>query len=167
MSTVLKLIRPNSLHAVLAISLKKMGCDPAADNAGDRRYLQNMIYLTQKTGIDLGYRYTCLGHGAFSTKLSDDLHTIRSVGTEKICSDHQLRPEYEERFATVVKISSPPRNVRLFRTDWVQLLQQVLFLRTETSFDDAEISRQLGVVPGFQEHQKAAVSALQKRGFLQ
>ena len=55
-----------------------------------RLIMQKVIYLAQRAGVDLGYRFRWYVHGPYCPLLADDYYAVASVQESPVCDEGRL-----------------------------------------------------------------------------
>jgi len=81
--------------SVLHLVLKSLGCGSSVDSYDRRKLLQKLIYIVQKSGVDLGYGYRWYLAGPYSSELAGAYFRIegRTKEYEQASAKLKLNPE--------------------------------------------------------------------------
>jgi hypothetical protein len=96
--------------------------------AADRK-VQEVVYLLERAGLDLGFGFKWELGGPFSRDLADELALLDRDALESA----SLRGGEEDVIAqTVARLMRPPQDVMLGSEDWLRLLVSVDFVERRT-----------------------------------
>ena len=116
---------------VLKLILDELGIPDSIETVDDRKRVQKAIYLTQLTGVHLGYRFGWYKKGPYSPDLTKDYYALADaiqVEGEEFASV-KLQPEVRKRLDRVKPLLDVPHGVSLQQEDWLELVSSVHFLR--------------------------------------
>ncbi len=146
--------------SLLKAVLEGLGLEPKIDTMQDRKTIQKAVYLAQRKGADLGYRFGWYIKGPYSPPLADDYYRL----------DKNRNPEPALRLseadakllAPVRAILSVPPGVRLDQPEWMELLASVDYLRRVSGLKDAEATLKLKELkPALAAFEPQALAALE------
>ncbi len=126
---------------VIAATLHALGVELSVQSGGQRRLMQDAVYLAQEVGVDLGYNFAWHGVGPYSTGLADDYYEASRL-------IEALEPRIRPLSATFrirldgLKVALSPRD-GASREDWLGLLASVHFLR-RADLTDGQIAAMVG-----------------------
>lgn len=153
----------------LSALLRGMGISDRIATLEDRKRVQKAIYLGQRAGVDLGYRFGWYLLGPYSPALAKDyfaLQEARALG-EVVPETVQLPERLAEHLTPLRPLmQADPQNV-LDQASWLELLASVhylcAYLRKDPRDARAYLDRQK---PHLSEHMERATDALRSVGLL-
>lgn len=151
--------------ASVTVILRELAIPLSVTSKRDRIAMQKAIYLAQRKGVDLGFRYSWYLNGPYSTKLADvyyraDEERQQYAGLE--ADDH-----FKAKLSPTKKlIKEKPDAANL--TDWLEALVSIDFLVTVNgrSINSAK-DRVRDLKPHVADLLDGAESALAAEGFIQ
>ncbi len=162
----------NDKLIALKLVLNELHVDPDISTLDDRKRVQKAVYLGQRTGIELGYRFGWYLLGPYSSPLAHDYYELSSTlsgGTDP-ASGRELRPEAKSRLARLIPIMTPPSSFVFGSEDWLELLASLDYLRTVSGLTREGAVAALGQSSGkqrFVPYAQLAEAKLQEAGLLQ
>ena len=101
----------------------------------DRKRVQKAVYLGQRSGIELGYRFGWYLLGPYSTDLTRDYCALSAAldGGEGP-TGHVLRDEARQQLARVRPLMEVPEGVALPQEDWLELLASLHYLQAISGY---------------------------------
>ena len=117
--------------------LSRLEASLLAGDALSRRTLQDMVYIAQAWGLPLDYEFTYSLKGPYSNELVPDIMKVQQKrGTfERRTRPLKLRPEAEERLASLVRFMGPLMEDRRR----MHMVASVMFLGLRYKMDRREI----------------------------
>ncbi len=115
---------------VLKLFLDELGVPDSIDTIDDRKRVQKAVYLGQRSGLDLGYRFGWYLKRPYSTSLTKDYYTL----ADEIASDGRdyegktLPEPIRARLQNVKPLMTVPEDVGLAQEDWLELVSSFHFL---------------------------------------
>ena len=127
---------------VLKLFLDELGIALDVNTLADRKRIQKAVYLGQRGGVDLGYRFGWYLMGPYCPALAQ---TYYQFSPDQVASDDslELAGELKDRLAAIRPLMSPPKNLSLAAEDWLELVASVDFLRTVSKLDMSAIRERL------------------------
>lgn len=117
----------------LKLVLDELGVPADISTLDDRKRVQKAIYLGQRSGIELGYRFGWYLLGPYSKDLTRDYFALAAAmdgGAEADVKDLILRDDAKKSLARVQPLMKVPEGVKLDQEDWLELLASLHFLQT-------------------------------------
>lgn len=115
---------------LLKLILDKLHIPASINTIDDRKRVQKAVYLGQRTGVDLGYRFGWYLRGPYSSDLARDYYAldeaIRDGETDHV--GRQLIAQAAAKIATIADLMSPPQGVALEQEDWLELVASLDYL---------------------------------------
>jgi uncharacterized protein YwgA len=122
--------------------LDALGVEPEIETVDDRKRVQKAIYLGQRAGVDLGYRYGWYKKGPYSPRLTRDYYALaealdigESAGTAK------LKPSEATKLRRIRPLFAVPAGVALSPEDWLELVASVDYLKRVSKVSDADAKK--------------------------
>ncbi len=117
-------------QVVLKLVLDEIGLRPQVRFVAQRLFIQNGIYLTQLTGLDLRYRFRWNIHGPYGRDLtSDAFQLVEAIeGDESVAGNSTLNPLAKE-FAGKAKTIWENKPQGTPSSDWLELLAAIHYMR--------------------------------------
>jgi len=112
----------NLRQIALSLVLRELGLTSPLDTFDKRLILQKAIYLTQQSGISLGYHYYWYLYGPYSRDLTSDAHTALSKPPTGWSLDDGAKEKLKKIKAFFNKIKKQSKPAKGF-----ELLASVLF----------------------------------------
>lgn len=121
----------------LKLFLNELEIPTDIETIDDRKRVQKAIYLGQRSGADLGYRFSWYLKGPYSPSLAKDYYCLaESLATgEKDYERMELKQTFKDQLHRIKPIMLPPSDIDLVQEDWLELLASYHFLRTVNKFD--------------------------------
>ncbi len=134
-----------ALKALLA----ELKVPTAIGTIGERKRIQKAVYLAQRSGVDLGYRFGWYVRGPYSPPLADTYYALADAlaAETEPRETPQLHPMLKERLVQLPSVLAPPRGVALAPEDWLELLASWDYLLSVSGLDDNQATLRL-------EHEK-------------
>jgi hypothetical protein len=110
-------------NARLIPALRKAGL--TADEIVGNRKVQETVYLLERAGLNLGFRFKWEVFGPFSSELADEIALLDRANVEMVSRD--LYAE-EEAAAEVGRLMPVPDGLSLRDEEWLRLLISVDFV---------------------------------------
>jgi uncharacterized protein YwgA len=126
----------NVSQNVIAATLSDLDVPLSITALDDRKLLQKAIYLAQEAGVDLGYRYGWHLLGPYSTSLAEDCLSAGSIDGDG--SITPLRATYRKKLAMLKPFFEPPAETKLSKSQWLELLAALHFLRKYVGQTDSQ-----------------------------
>src|SRR5205809_136660 len=107
---------------VLKLFLEELGVSPGIDTLDDRKRVQKAVYLGQRAGVDLGYRFGWYLLGPYSPALTRDYYSLAEglASGDRSSQDKQLNPGVRARLHRILPLLEPPPDVSLTQEDWLE-----------------------------------------------
>jgi len=118
--------------AVLKAVLDVFGVPAEIGTLSDRKRVQKAIYLAQRTGVDLGYRFGWYLMGTYSPPLTRDYFALdEAIGsaTEGEATTATLPQAVMEKLQAIRPLFDVPGGVNLRQPDWLEIVASVHYLR--------------------------------------
>ena len=149
--------------SLLKAVLEGLGIEPEIDTVRDRKTLQKAVYLAQRRGADLGYRFGWYVKGPYSSPLADDYYLLdKNPNPEPAL---RLSGADEALLKPVRDILTVPDDVDLEQPEWMELLASVDYLRAVSGLSDADASQRLKELKSsLAPFETQALAAIQKAG---
>ena len=122
---------------VLQLFLNELGIDSDITSLAQRKTIQKSIYLAQRAGVDLGYRFGWYRLGPYSTSLTRDYYQLSDEESSSSGSidGRVLKDSVKERLAKVKPLFEMPGDADLPQEDWLELLASYDYLRKVQKLD--------------------------------
>jgi len=120
----------NERQKLITAALDALQIPLRVQTIDDRKALQKAIYLAQEAGLDFGYPYGWHQVGPYSSQLAEDYQEAAyasAAGTLGII--RPLRKQYRTSLESLRPVLEPPTDVQLSKTQWLELLASLHFLR--------------------------------------
>lgn len=130
---------------VLQLFLNELGIDSDITSLAHRKTIQKSIYLAQRAGVDLGYRFGWYRLGPYSTSLTRDYYQLsdeESLSSGSI-DGRVLKDSVKARLEKVKPLFEMPGDVDLPQEDWLELLASYDYLRKVQKLDDKQATKKL------------------------
>ena len=133
---------------VLELVLAELGLDTSIETIDNRVLLQKAIYLSQIAGVPLGYRFSWYVMGPYSPSLTRDYYSLEVVHEEEseISSGRRLKNRFKSILRNLKPILSPPEEVNLRQSTWLELVSSVHYLRTVSGYGKSQARKRLQVL---------------------
>jgi hypothetical protein len=109
----------------LKLVLEGLGVEASVDDFDKRLMMQKAVYLGQRLGVDLGYRFSWYRRGPYSSALADDYFRLCSAG-EQSADDRKLHPKVAERLEAAQRLLVPKDEME--PPDWAELVASLDYL---------------------------------------
>ena len=124
----------------LKLFLSELGIPREIETLDDRKKVQKAIYLGQRAGVDLGYRFGWYLMGPYSPALTRDYYALSEAlelgeGAEE---GKVLHRSIRDRLGRIRPILCVPEDTNLEQSDWLELLASYHFLRSVRRLSDDE-----------------------------
>lgn len=120
-----------------------------------RKLLQKVVYLVQRSGLDLSYRFAWDEMGPYSRELARDNRTLAQeldLG-DRSWAGYELQDQFEDALATVRSLMQRKPNERDLAThDWMELLASIDYLVYVNGLDLCAAERVLNDAKGHLMH---------------
>src|ERR1700680_4200455 len=115
---------------VLALLLDALGVGADIETVDDRKRVQKAVYVAQRSGVDLGYRYSWYKRGPYSRALTRDYYELAdSIEIGEHTNGDKLRPASLAKLRKLRPLFAAPQETGLAQADWLELVALVGFLR--------------------------------------
>lgn len=100
-------------------------------NFDDRKKVQKAIYLGQRLGVNLGYRYNWYLEGPYSPDLTTDYYELKEAekAEQDSFKNRTLKEDVKETLRPIQDIINPPQRSGLSQSSWLELLASIDFQR--------------------------------------
>ena len=117
---------------VLKLILDEMGVDAGIERLEDRKRVQKAVYLGQRLGVDLGYRYNWYRLGPYSPKLAKDYYELDMASSveDDPAGGEALHKTVIDALQPFRALAVPPADSGLKEEDWLELMASVDYLQT-------------------------------------
>ena len=118
-------------HILLKLILDEIGLgELEIGEFNTRKVLQKKVYLTQLTGVDLGYRYNWYLYGPYSPALASDAFALRDeINYDKEFNNYELTSRTKSKLATLGDTGSLPQTAETTEPEWLELLASLHYLK--------------------------------------
>jgi hypothetical protein len=106
-------------------ALRRSGLSP--DDISASRKVQEVVYLLERFGVGLGFRYKWEVFGPFSSELADEVGFLDRTTVDDLVLDVDAE---DAAFARISRLMAPPEHLDLSEEDWLRLLVCVDFVET-------------------------------------
>lgn len=152
---------------VLKLVLDELGVDPTISNMPDRKRIQKAVYLAQRSGLDLGYRFGWYIRGPYSPALARDYYELADglrstpAAFDKFKLDERVKPRLDK----VKTLMRPTESTELTQPNWLELVASLDYLRHVQGRPAREAKVALaGYKPQLSSHVDEAEGALEAAG---
>jgi uncharacterized protein YwgA len=114
---------------VLKLILEELGQETKIESVDDRKRIQKAIYISQLSGLDLGYRYGWYLMGPYSRTLAKDYYELASALVSEDIPTRNLNSSVKDKLAKVKQLFDKPAEFDLTQTDWLELIASWHYLR--------------------------------------
>lgn len=121
---------------LLKLVLDGIGESTDIGSLHDRLRIQKAVYLTQVSGVNLGYSYSWYVRGPYSTSLTQDYFELSSEAG----ADTTLDEASKMKLASIKAKFEKPSNVSLGVPQWYELLASLHYLIKELG-NSIEVAR--------------------------
>ncbi len=111
------------LQALKAL-LDALGVGAEISTVADRKRIQKAVYLGQRAGANLGYRFGWYVRGPYSPPLADAYYALANalaMGDEPP-AELRLNPNLATPLKKLLPVLKPPEGITLSQEDWLELL---------------------------------------------
>ena len=178
-------MKPESI--LLKLILQKLGIDFNIETLNDRIRLQKIVYLLQRCGLNLGYRYSWYTYGPYSRELTSVYYDLDASlkCNEKDYTWYKLDGDVEELTEGIKKfdeISKIPDGVSIVKdptkskdVSWLEFIASIDYLHNSpsrpTSISEEDIRAftedvKSNLVANFNDSYNAAMTVLEKAGLV-
>lgn len=145
------------LHALL----KALGLEANIDTMSDRKTIQKAVYLAQRKGADLGYRFGWYIKGPYSSSLADAYYRLNKNKVPE--PSLELSDESLKMLDPIRSILEPPKDVPLEQPEWMELLASLDYLEKVSGKNPTEARKSLKELkPALADYEAQARTALEK-----
>jgi hypothetical protein len=111
------------LQALKAL-LDALGVGAEISTVADRKRIQKAVYLGQRAGANLGYRFGWYVRGPYSPPLADAYYALANALTmgDEPPADLCLNPGLAASLKKLLPVLEVPEGVHLPQEDWLELL---------------------------------------------
>jgi uncharacterized protein YwgA len=124
-----------------------VGADVSVDDFDSRKLLQKVVYLVQRSGLDLSYRFAWDDKGPYCGELSvDNRELAKSLGLgDESWKGSRLQDKYAPSVAAVREmLDAKPTEPDLASHDWMELLASLDYLVAVNGLSTEEAEAVLG-----------------------
>jgi len=114
----------------LELFLKKLNIDDSIQTVDDRKRVQKAVYLGQRSGVDLGYRFGWYLMGPYCPSLTKDYFSLADAIAmgDKEYEGKELLDTIQEKLERVSPLMNKPEDVDLDPEDWLELVASLDYL---------------------------------------
>jgi uncharacterized protein YwgA len=124
---------------VLNLVLDALGVEPQIETVDDRKRVQKAVYLAQRGGLDLGYRFGWYKLGPYSPKLTEDYYSLaEALEMGESVSSVKFRSPQLGKLKKIRGLFDVPGGVDLSAEDWLELVASVDYLRKISKLQPSE-----------------------------
>lgn len=123
--------------AVLKLFLDALDVPADISSMAGRKSIQKAVYLGQRAGIDLGYRFGWYIRGPYSPPLATAYYELAEAVAAGEQPGRELRNDLRDRLAPVRDALRLPADVGLTGDDWMELLASLHYLEKVRGLDFA------------------------------
>lgn len=129
----------------LKLFLDELDIPTDIETVEKRKLIQKAVYLGQRSGVDLGYRFSWYLMGPYSTSLTQDYYKlVEALNTgDSEYKKRKLKENFKEKLVKVKEIFKVPDNVKLSEHGWLELLASLHYLENISKFNESEIKEKL------------------------
>jgi hypothetical protein len=149
----------------LKLFLDTLQVPPSIATVDDRKRVQKAIYLGQRIGHDLGYRYNWYVMGPYSPALTQDYYQLAEVLESGDVANGTLRSDVAEKLQRALPLLRVPETVKLDQAGWLELVASYDYLRAVSRYThDKAVELLNQQKPHVSKHVDAARQALEAAG---
>ena len=129
----------------LKLFLDELGIPDDTSTIENRKLIQKAVYLGQRAGADLGYRFGWHKMGPYSADLARDYYLLSDTMAlgYKDYEGRSLQPHKRELLKSISPLMNVPEGVALSKADWLELISSLHFMRNIRGLEEAEAARAL------------------------
>ena len=111
----------------------------------ERATVQKAVHLVQAIGVNLGYQYSGHTMEPYCQDLSKDFRSVHEhpTGARQEIAQRELREPFASALKSVKDAMRIPQEVKLTRTQWIELLASVHHLLRLCKLDEPSMERKL------------------------
>ena len=116
----------------LKLFLEQLNISPKIETVDDRKRVQKAVYLGQRTGVDLSYRFGWYLMGPYSPTLTKDYYNLADALeslNEREYQEYQLQEPIKAKLSHALPLLMPPETVLLTQDQWLELVASYDYLR--------------------------------------
>ena len=119
-------------HILLKLAVQALGVEGSIERFQDRKDFQKAIYLGQRAGVDLGYRFSWYIKGPYSTSLARDYYALEEHEKQgdATYTEYTLNKNISEKLQRISDLFNPPAECELNKSSWMELLASWHYLLT-------------------------------------
>ncbi|HBE69751.1 MAG TPA: hypothetical protein DDW52_16520 [Planctomycetaceae bacterium] len=125
-------------NRTLKLCLDEMGVEAEIGEIENRIRLQKAVYLAQRLGADLGYRFSWYLRGPYSTNLTADYYSLKealNVGDDD-SNEFELIDNMKTQLRRAKELFQVPQDVELEdEHEWLELLASLDYLIKVSGMD--------------------------------
>ncbi len=129
----------------LKLVLDSIDVEPNISTIDDRKKIQKAVYLSQLTGVDLGYRFGWYLMGPYCPSLTSDYYALKE-SIESKDDEHkkfELKKSIKIPLEKIKPLFEVPKNVDLSVESWLELIASYHFLRSISDLSVEETKKTL------------------------
>src|SRR2546421_10312433 len=125
---------------LLKLFLDELGVPDDIATVDDRKRVQKAVYLGQRSGLNLGYRFGWYLMGPYSPGLTKDYFALSEAisSGDREYESHALGPTSKAQLHRIASLCLVPANVAASQEDWLELLASLHYLRTVSGYSHAK-----------------------------
>ncbi len=153
----------DSSLAALKLVLDEVGLAFDISSMDKRKAIQKAVYLAQRAGVDLGYRFGWYLRGPYSAPLAQAYYGLGEALDSGEAVTQTLRDNLKEKLASVRPLMEVPATVELGQADWLELVASIHYLRTIRDLGSEDVESTLRKEkPSLLPWMKVAIQALEQ-----
>lgn len=117
----------------MKLMLDVLQVESTIDDVQKRKLIQKAVYLGQRAGVDLGYRFSWYLMGPYSSVLTKDYYALDDSDREEL-RGRTLVESAQRKLQGVVPLMQVPAGVELSRPEWVELVASLDYLLTVSGY---------------------------------
>ncbi|MCW8138115.1 MAG: hypothetical protein KIT58_04350 [Planctomycetota bacterium] len=118
----------------LKLMLDSLQVDFDINEVEQRKLIQKAVYLGQRAGVDLGYRFSWYLMGPYSSALTRDYYALDDSDKAEIGNRSLVESARRKLDKVAPLMKGPPPDVSLSRSEWVELVASLDYLLTVSGY---------------------------------
>lgn len=127
--------------SLLKVVLEELEVALNTGSMSDRKLMQKAIYLAQRAGADLGYRFGWYIKGPYCSSLADIYYRLEK--NPNPTPELVLSESSKDLLRSVKTLLAIPEGVDLGQSDWAELVASVDYLRNISRLSESAASEKL------------------------
>ncbi|QYK52436.1 MAG: hypothetical protein KF824_09215 [Fimbriimonadaceae bacterium] len=149
--------------SLLKAVLDQLDMELKIESMSDRKLMQKAIYLTQRSGADLGYRFGWYKKGPYCSALADVYYRLDK--NPNPTPQLRLSKSSNDLLKSVKDLLTVPEGVDLAQPEWAELVASVDYLKKISGLKETDASETLlAQKPHLASYENQAKTALKRSG---